>query len=190
MARGDSQSTPQDKIDFGLLKNSTNFLTGDIDTESVDKIIKWIVYENSIQSKKPITLYINSTGGSLSDAFALIEVIRNSKRVVRTVGLGSIMSSAFLIFVSGAKGHRYIAKTTSILCHQYFDEIEGKFHDIHSYHKECENNSQRMIDILVSATEFTRQEIKELLLPPTDIWLSSNELIQFGLADRYLEELK
>ena len=81
----------EEKIDSGLLQNSTNFLFGEIDTESVHKIIKWIVYENTLSLKTPLTLYINSHGGSLLDAFALIEVMKKSKRKIRTVGIGSIM---------------------------------------------------------------------------------------------------
>jgi ATP-dependent protease ClpP protease subunit len=65
----------EEKIDSGLLQNSTNFLFGEIDTESVHKIIKLIVYENTLCLKTPLTLYINSHVGSLLYAFALIEVM-------------------------------------------------------------------------------------------------------------------
>ena len=59
-----------EKIDLGLLNSHIHFLTGDIDEESVEKTIKWIVYENITPSasSKVLTLYINSGGGSLNDA--------------------------------------------------------------------------------------------------------------------------
>jgi len=180
----------EEKIDSGLLQNSTNFLFGEIDTESVHKIIKWIVYENTLSLKTPLTLYINSHGGSLLDAFALIEVMKKSKRKIRTVGIGSIMSAAFIIFVSGSKGERYISKTSSNLCHQLSTEIEGKHHDINSYYKETENSNQKMEELLSQACELDKNEIKKLLLPPTDVWLLANEMIQFKLADKYFEDLK
>ena len=69
----------EEKIDSGLLQNSTNFLVGEIDYESTKKIIKWIVYENTLSTKTPLTLYVNSHGGSLLDAFALIEIMKKSK---------------------------------------------------------------------------------------------------------------
>ena len=101
---------------------------------------------------KTLTLYINSTGGSLNDSFALIDMMRNSKCPIRTVGIGSICSAAFMIFSSGSKGQRYIAKNTSIMCHQYSDDIEGKHHDIKSRFKEIELTNTRMINILKDNT--------------------------------------
>jgi len=180
----------EEKIDSGLLQNSTNFLVGEIDYESVKKIIKWIVFENTLTTRTPLTLYINSHGGSLLDAFALIEVMRKSKRKIRTVGIGSVMSAGFLIFVSGTKGERYITKTASTLCHQLSTEIEGKHHDINSYYKETERNNQNMVEILSESCELDKNEIKKILLPPTDVWLTANEMVQFKLADKYYEDLK
>jgi ATP-dependent Clp protease protease subunit len=180
----------EEKIDSGLLQNSTNFLVGEIDYETTKRIIKWIVYENTLSTKTPLTLYINSHGGSLLDAFALIEVMKKSKRKIRTIGIGSVMSAGFLIFVSGSKGERYITKTSSILCHQLTTEIEGKHHDINSYYKESERNGQNMVDILSQACDLDKNEIKKLLLPPTDVWLTANEMIQFKLADKLYEDLK
>ena len=180
----------EEKIDSGLLQNSTNFLVGEIDYETTKRIIKWIVYENTLSTKTPLTLYINSHGGSLLDAFALIEVMKKSKRKIRTVGIGSIMSAGFLIFVCGTKGERYITKTSSILCHQLNTEIEGKHHDINSFYKETERYGQNMVDILSQACDLDKNEIKKLLLPPTDVWLTANEMIQFKLADKLYEDLK
>jgi ATP-dependent Clp protease, protease subunit len=180
----------EDKIDSGLLESGTNFLIGEIDYESTKKIIKWIVYENTLTTKTPLTLYINSHGGSLLDAFALIEVMKKSKRKIRTVGIGSVMSAGFLIFVCGTKGERYVTKTSSNLCHQLSTELEGKHHDLNSYYKETENSNQKMLDILADSCELDKNEIKKILLPPTDVWLTANEMIQFKLADKYYEDLK
>lgn len=190
MTRGVNPINVEEKIDSGLLQNSTNFLVGEIDYESTKKIIKWIVYENTLAIKTPLTLYINSHGGSLLDAFALIEIMRKSKRKIRTVGIGSVMSAGFLIFVCGSKDERYITKTSSNLCHQLSTEIEGKHHDINSYYKETEKHHQKMLEILSESCNLEKNDIKKLLLPPTDVWLTANEMIQFKLADKYLEDLK
>ena len=121
----DSVIDAEDIIGLGLLKNHTHFLMGDIDGETIEKTIRWLLYENMDNSKpeKILTLYINSTGGSLTDAFGLIDVIKNSNFVVRTIGIGNVMSAAFLIFAAGDKGERYIAKNTSIMCHQFTESI-------------------------------------------------------------------
>jgi ATP-dependent protease ClpP protease subunit len=65
-----------DIIDLGLLKNHVHMITGVVDDMTMDAAIRWIVYENLDTTKdKVLTLYINSMGGSLTDAFALIDVM-------------------------------------------------------------------------------------------------------------------
>jgi ATP-dependent Clp protease protease subunit len=184
----DSVIDAEDIIGLGLLKNHTHILMGDIDGESVEKAIRWLIYENmdSSNTEKTLTLYINSTGGSLTDAFGLIDVIKNSNYVVRTIGIGNIMSAAFLIFAAGDKGERYVAKNTSIMCHQFTDSIDEKYHDIKAALKETEYCNKRMVDILTEATGLAPSKVKAKLLPPSDVYLTAEELIQYGVADHIL----
>lgn len=178
-----------DIIGLGLLKNHTHMITGDIDDESVDKAIRWLLYENVTgeNTGKTLTLYINSTGGSLTDAFALIDVMRSSPFVVRTIGIGNVMSAAFMIFAAGDKGHRFISKNTSSMCHQFTDSVDSKYHDIKAAMKESEFLNERMIKILLETTGLPRAKIKSKLLGPSDIYLSAEEMIEFGVADHILE---
>jgi ATP-dependent protease ClpP protease subunit len=124
---------------------------------------------------------VNSGGGNLYDAFALIDVIRASCLPIDTVGIGSIMSAAFLIFVCGRK--RYISPNTSIMCHEYSEIVEGKHHDIISSMKEAELCNAKMLDILVDQCKMTDEEVAEKLLNPTDIYLTPDELLAIGGAD-------
>jgi len=174
----------EDKVDLALLENSVHFLFGEITEENVLNAIKWIVYENLSPNKtKHLTLYINSPGGDLYHAFALIDVIKASKRPIHTIGIGTIMSSGFLIFVSGSKGHRYISTNTGIMCHQYSDSPVGKHHDLKASMIEGEHCERRMFDILKTATNLSISEIKNKLLPATDVYLTAIELIELGAAD-------
>lgn len=184
----DFDVSASEKIGLGLLNNHVHFLIGEIDEDNIGDTIKWIVYENMTcgTNIKTLTLYINSTGGSLNDSFALIDMMRNSKCPIRTVGIGSICSAAFMIFSSGSKGQRYIAKNTSIMCHQYSDDIEGKHHDIKSRFKEIELTNTRMINILKENTGLETRTIKSKLLNATDVWLTSEELVELGIADDYI----
>jgi hypothetical protein len=86
----DSVIDAEDTIGLGLLKNHTHFLMGEIDDTNIEKAIRWLLYENMDNSNpdKTLTLYINSTGGSLTDAFGLIDVIKNSNFIVRTIAIG------------------------------------------------------------------------------------------------------
>lgn len=178
----------EDIIGLGLLKNHTHILTGDIDDENIDKAIRWLIYENATgeSSGKVLTLYINSTGGSLTDAFALIDIMRNSNFVVRTIGVGNVMSAAFLLFAAGDKGHRYISKNTSSMCHQFTDSVDSKYHDIKASMKESESLNERMINVLMETTGLPRSKIKSKLLGPSDIYLSAEEMIELGVADHIL----
>tara|TARA_R110000868_G_scaffold307937_1_gene569522 strand:- start:1203 stop:1799 length:597 start_codon:yes stop_codon:yes gene_type:complete len=178
-----------EKIGLGLLNSHVHFLTGEIEEENIENAIKWIVYENLIcgNSPKTLTMYINSNGGDLNSAFALIDVMKQSKCPIRVIGLGSICSAAFMIFSSGTKGERYIANNTSIMCHQYSDGMEGKHHDIKSRFKELELTNTRMIEVLKENTGLETRTIKSKLLCPTDVWLTAEELIELGVADNFLE---
>ena len=179
----DEATTAQDKIDFGLLNNHIYFLTGDITEASVNGVIKWIVYENAINPKSKLTLYINSEGGSVGDAFALIDVMRNSKCRISTIGLGSICSCGFFIFAAGAKGNRYIAKNTSILCHQFSATMDAKFHDLEAFGIESKLTNQRLTTLLVESSGLSASEVKKKLLTASDVWLTAEELVEYGIAD-------
>lgn len=174
-------------INLELLENHTYLLCGYIDEEKIEDALRWLIYENLRDEEKTLTFYINSQGGNLNDAFALIDLMKISKHPIRTIGIGSVMSSAFLIFAAGSKGLRCISRNTSILSHQYSAEIgEFKHHDIKSYAKEAEYTNERMIRLLKECSNLDTSIVKKKLLPPTDVWLTAEELIDFGIADQIL----
>ena len=78
-------------------------LMDDIDPESIKPVIEWILHENHVKKKKhkELLLMVCSNGGNISEAFALIDVMRSSKIPVKTVGLGCIASCGLLIFLAG-----------------------------------------------------------------------------------------
>jgi ATP-dependent Clp protease protease subunit len=173
-----------ERINTGLLNNHIHFLTGIIDNYSVEDAIKWIIYENTIKEQdKVLTIYINSEGGDLSSAFALIDIMGRSNFPVRTIGIGAIVSAAFLIFSCGTKGQRIIAKNTSIMCHQYTCGLMGKQHDLEAHIKEMELTKKRVQSTLVEASSLCLEDVNRFLLPPTDVWMTPEELVQYGIAD-------
>jgi ATP-dependent Clp protease protease subunit len=177
----------EDRINLRLLENSVYYLTGEISEDSITPVIRWIMYENlEIKDGKSLTLYINSTGGDLYQAFALIDVIKQSRHVLSTVALGACMSAAFLIFASGSKGQRFASKNTSFMCHQFSESMDDKYHDLKATMKENDLCNQRMIDILKEATGLTPSKIKAKLLPASDVYLTSEEAINLGIADKLM----
>lgn len=173
-----------DRIGVKLLENNVHFLVGEIAEENIAECIKWIVYENFDSKAKTLSLYINSTGGDLYSAFALIDIMRNSNHPIRTIAVGSAMSAAFLIFASG--NERYVGKNTSLMCHQFSDSTEGKYHDIKATMKDNDLSNNKMVDILKQATGLAPSVIKKKLLPASDVYLTAEEAIELGIADNIL----
>jgi ATP-dependent Clp protease, protease subunit len=176
----------EDRIDIKLLENSVYFLTGEIDEDSIEKCIKWITYENLDPKEKTLTLYINSTGGDLYSALALIDIMKHSTHPVRTIAIGSVMSAAFLIAASGADGERYAATNVSYMCHQFSENTEGKYHDLKATMKGNEMCNEMMVAVLKEATGLAPSVIKKKLLPASDVYLSAQEAIDLGIADQLL----
>ncbi len=178
----------EDRIDLKLLENNTHFLNGEIDEDSVGAAVKWLIYENLDTSKEKIlTLYINTTGGDLYQTFGLIDVMKASPHVIRTIGIGAVMSAGFLIFASGDNGQRYAAKNTSFMCHQFSSGLEAKYHDIKAEMKENESLNNKMVAILKDATGLAPSVIKKKLLPASDVYLTAEEVVEIGIADHILE---
>ena len=97
--------TASDAVDRILLNNDIHYLSGDIAQENVAEAIKWIISANlSKKPKRTLKLYINTFGGDLYEAFALIDVMKNSYHNISTIGVGAIMSAGLLIFASGKQG--------------------------------------------------------------------------------------
>ena len=179
----------EDRIDIKLLENSVFFLTGEIAEENIAKCIKWLTYENlDTKTEKVLTLYVNSTGGDLYQALALIDVMTTSKYTIRTIGIGTVMSAAFLIVASGSKGERYLSQYTSCMCHQFAGGgSDAKFHDLKAEMKENEMLNISMTEVLVAATGKAPTYVKKRLLPPTDVYMTAHEMIEHGAADYILE---
>jgi len=180
----------QDRISAKFQEAGIYFLTGEINEDNINEAIKWLAYENiNAREDRILTLYINSQGGDLYEAFGLIDMMRNSRIPIRTIGYGSIMSAAFLIFASGAPGERYITKNCGIMCHQMSATEEmGKYHDIKATRKETDRLNRAMYDVLKETTGLDGRIIKTKLLPAHDVYMTAEEMIEFGAADQILEK--
>jgi len=177
----------EDRISVKLLENSVFFLSGEITEENVSDCIRWITYENLAHSEnKLLTLYVNTYGGDLYQAFALIDMMRTSRYPIRTIGIGAVMSAGFLIFASGTRGERIVARNTGLMCHQYSDEVGGKHHDLKASLKEGENCNRKMMDILTGATGLTAARVRAKLLKATDVFLTAQEAVDLNVADHIL----
>ena len=159
-------------------------LMDEISDSTCKDVISFIISKNLTKPyPKYLQLVINSGGGDLQAAFALIDTMKGSAIPVRTVGLGCVASAAVLIFISGEKGHRVLTPNTSILSHQFSWGTYGKEHELFATVREYELTTKRMINHYKKCTGLSEKKIREFLLPAQDIWLSATEAKKLGICD-------
>ena len=174
-----------------LQDNGMYVFMGEVAEDTIKPIIEWILVENHVvkKKKKELLLMICSDGGSMENAFALIDVMKSSGIPVKTVGLGSIASSGLLIFLAGTKGRRVLTPNTSILSHQYSWGSDGKHHELWAVTKEFGLAHQRMVRHYGESTGLDEETIKTKLLPANDVYLSAEEALALGICD-YISDLR
>ena len=168
--------------DAGIMYFSDGF-----DSQTTKPVIQAIIEKNLMPDSsrpKELTLVINSPGGQVHSAFALIDTMKGSAIPVKTVGLGMIASCGLLTFMSGTKGRRVITPNTSILSHQYSWGSGGKEHELFARVREFELSTARMMDHYKKCTGLSEKKVRDILLPPEDRWLSAKEAVKYGIADK------
>ena len=156
----------------------------EINLQTAKQTVEWI-FECNFQEERPdmLNLVITSPGGELSAAFAIIDAMRGSAIPIRTIGLGEIASAGLMIFIAGTKGVRLLTPNTSILSHQYSWGAFGKEHELFATVKQFDLTTKKMIAHYKKCSGLSEAKIKELLLPPQDMWLSAAEAKSLGLCD-------
>jgi ATP-dependent Clp protease protease subunit len=159
-----------------------------VNETSCKDLINFIFTKNLSNPKlKHLQIVINSGGGDLSSAFAVIDVINGSAIPIYTIGIGCVASAAFAIFITGEKGYRTLTPNTSIMSHQYTWGTYGKEHELFATVKEYELTTQRMISHYKRCTGLTEKKIRQYLLPAQDCWLSAKEAKKLGICDKIKE---
>ena len=136
------------------------------DAASTGEAMRFIIERNLLEKNKPkvIKIIINSPGGCLNSAFALIDTMKGSSIPIYTYGLGLIASAGLLTFMAGERGHRYITRNTAILSHQYSWGSIGKEHELMSRVKEFENTESKTAGGLIVAATATDNDLKKGLV--------------------------
>lgn len=167
-----------------LLEQSGTFiLSAEFDSCLAKDVITWIFESNLRKDKnyKNLTLIINSPGGELTDAFAIIDAMNGSCLPVHTIGLGQICSSGFLTFIAGA--HRILTPNTCVMCHQYSWWYGGKHSELISARKEQDLMEKRMLNHITYCTGMSVKDVKKYLLRENDTYLSGEEALNLGICE-------
>ena len=172
--------------DIDPLWESGNFIfMRGVDDVSCLEAIRFIQYHNLNGSNLDhLTLVINSPGGSVSAAFALIDTMLTSKIPVNTLATGMIASCGVLLTMSGKK--RQISETCQVMSHQYAWGKSGKHADLVANRKAEDMSHELLLNHYHKCTKKSRKFIEKNLMPHHDVWLTAEEAKKMGIVDEVL----
>ncbi len=168
-----------------LLKERIVFLTGQIYDEMAALICAQLLFLESEDPKKEISLYINSPGGVVTAALSILDTMRYIKCDVATLCIGQACSAGSLLLCSGEKGKRYILPNARVMIHQPSGGAQGQATDIEIHAREILNIRQRLNQIY---SENTGQDIKTIeIAMERDRFMSAEDALEFGLVDQIVK---
>ena len=176
-------------------------LYGDVEEERVSEVIAGLLSLHHlgkpkiseegevIKEGKPIDLYVSTYGGSADDMAALVDVMNVVKKdcPVRTIGLGKVMSAGVLILASGTKGERSIGKNCRVMIHSVIGGHAGALHNLENELAEIKKMQEVYVDSLVEVTNLSKKQLKSFMRRKTNVYLTAEEAIKHGIADKILE---
>jgi len=138
-----------------------------------------------------IQLIVNSPGGGLSAGFAIIDIMEWSQIPVFTTGIGMIASMGLMVFMAGERGHRVLTPRTSVLSHRFTGLSFGKHSELVAGRKEQDLAHCRIVNHYIQHTNVKSEEdLGRTLLRDSDVWLTPEEAVRFGLADLVQKDRK
>ena len=135
----------------------------------------------SKKSKNDISLYINSQGGEVNAAMAILDTMNHIKCDVRTVCVGQAASAAAVILSCGTKGKRSALRNAEIMVHQPHGGVEGQTTDVAIAAKRMENMKKSLNKILSTNTGKKIEEINKAV--ERDNFMTAEEARRFGIID-------
>lgn len=167
-----------------LLQDRIVFLTDEITDDMANLIIAQLLFLESDNKHKPISLYVNSPGGSVTAGLAIYDTMKLIKPKVSTICIGSAASMASFIVSSGAKGRRYALPNAELMIHQVSGGAVGQESDIQIVAKHIEKTKQRLNKLL---SKNTGKSIKQIIKDcDRDYYMSAEEAVNYGLIDKVL----
>ena len=166
-----------------LMSKRTIYLNGEINDEAALSIITQLHYLED-NSQEPITLVINSPGGSVSAGLAIYDVMQALSCPVTTAAIGLAASMAALVLAAGTKGRRYASPNSRVMIHQPLGGAQGQASDIEITAREIRKTKQELYEIIAAHSGAPIEKIEKDA--DRDYWLSAREAKEYGLIDEVL----
>ena len=176
-----------------LLKDRIIFLSEDVNQTSASLVIAQLLFLESEDPDKEISLYINSPGGSVSDGLGIIDTMNYIKCPVTTICIGMAASMGALLLTSGEKGKRFATPNAEILIHQPLiggqgGGISGQTTEIKIQADQMVKTRERINKIISSTTGKPIEEAEKDT--ERDHYLTAQEALEYGLIDGIMDKRK
>jgi ATP-dependent Clp protease protease subunit len=167
-----------------LLKERVIFLVGPVNDQMANLIVAQLLFLESENPDKDISLYINSPGGSVSAGLAIYDTMQFIKPDVSTLCTGLAASMGAFLLAAGAKGKRFSLPNSRIMIHQPSGGSQGQASDIEIQAREILYLRERLNNILAEKTGRTAEQIAKDT--DRDNFMSAEEAAEYGLIDKML----
>ena len=167
-----------------LLKDRVIMLDGEVSQHSASLICAQLLFLESDNPDKAISLYINSPGGSVTAGMAIYDTMNFIKPAIHTIVMGQAASMGSLLATAGNKGHRYILPNARHMIHQPLGGASGQATDVEIQAKELLRWKTVLTDIYVKHTGKSHKQLRADM--ERDFFMTAGEAVEYGLADKIL----
>jgi ATP-dependent Clp protease protease subunit len=165
-----------------LLRDRVVFIVGAVTEQTANLVVAQLLFLESENPDKDISLYINSPGGSVSAGFAIFDTMQFVKPDVSSICIGVAASMGAFLLAAGAKGKRYSLPNSRIMIHQPMGGVQGQAADIEIHAKEILYLRERLNKILA---ERTGQPVEKIAKDTDrDNFMSADDAVKYGLIDK------
>lgn len=167
-----------------LLKERVVFMVGPVNDQTANLVIAQLLFLESENPDKDISLYINSPGGSVSSGLAIFDTMQFIKPDVSTLCVGMAASMGAFLLAAGAKGKRFSLPNSRVMIHQPLGGVQGQASDIEIHAREILALRDKLNQILAERTGQTLETIARDT--DRDNFMSAEDALQYGIVDKVL----
>lgn len=165
-----------------LLDDRIVFITGEIDDALANTVIAQLIFLEAKDPTKPINMYINSPGGSVSAGLAIYDTMNYIQSEVCTICVGMAASMGAFLLSSGEKGKRFALPNSEIMIHQPLGGFQGQASDIKIHAEHILRTKDKLNRILAKNTG---KELAQITVDTDrDNFFSAKEALEYGLIDK------
>ena len=171
-----------------LLKDRIIFIDGKINDTTADIVVAQILYLESENPEKEISIYINSPGGSVTAGLAIYDTMQYVRCPVQTICMGQAASMGAVLLAGGSKGKRFALPSSRIMIHQPWGGAEGQAVDISIQAKEIGRLKKLTIQFFAENTGNSYEKIAQDM--ERDFFMSAEEAKEYGIIDQIMPRRK